>query len=184
MSITGASSASINPSPAHHQSEQSLRVKDDVYWMRRALDQARMAAAAREVPVGAVVVKDDRLIGKGHNKSITKQDPTAHAEIVAMRQAAAALGNYRLTNCLLYVTLEPCAMCLGAAAHARMAAVIFALADAKGGAIVSCGCLTDTQMLSWKPVYRSGILAPEAAQLMRRFFVTKRGKRARSNSDT
>ena len=170
-----ASNCSVHPKD-HPQADPSFWVKDDGYWMRHALDQAKKAAAMQEVPVGAVIIKDQVLVGQGHNACLATQDPTAHAEIVAMRQAAAALGNYRLTGCLLYVTLEPCAMCLAAAAHARIATVIFALADPKSGAIFSRGCLTDTPMLSWKPVYRSGVLTVEAAQLMRQFFAAKRDR--------
>src|SRR6185503_8295596 len=113
---------------------------DHESFMREALALAAAAAAAGEVPVGAVVVKDGRVIGRGSNRPITTSDPTAHAEIVALREAAAAEKNYRLTGCELYVTLEPCAMCVGAMVHARLARVVFGARDPKTGA---CGSITD-----------------------------------------
>src|SRR6202171_6821133 len=112
----------------------------DAEFMRAALELAAQAAQRGEVPVGAVVVKDGAIIGRGSNRPITTADPTAHAEIVALREAAAALGNYRLTGCELYVTLEPCAMCVGAMVHARLARVVYGTADPKTGA---CGSIVD-----------------------------------------
>src|SRR5947208_2771809 len=116
----------------------------DESFMREALALAGDAAAAGEVPVGAVVVKDGRVVGRGYNRPISSADPTAHAEIVAMREAAAALGNYRLTGCELYVTLEPCVMCVGAMAHARISRVVYGASDPKTGA---CGSIVDLPAL-------------------------------------
>ena len=106
----------------------------DTGFMAQALAQAQLARSAREVPVGAVVVRDGQVIGRGHNLCVGTNDPTAHAEIVALRHAAAAVGNYRLDGCTLYVTLEPCAMCAGAMLHARLARVVFGATDPKTGA--------------------------------------------------
>ncbi|MBJ7421156.1 MAG: nucleoside deaminase, partial [Rhodoferax sp.] len=107
---------------------------DDANWMRLALEQAALAAQAGEVPVGAVVVQNGRLIASGHNRCIADSDPTAHAEVVALRAAAMAIGNYRLKDCTLYVTLEPCAMCSGALINARLQSVVFGASDARAGA--------------------------------------------------
>ncbi len=144
--------------------------------MQAAIREARLAMSVDEVPVGAVIVKQNKIIGRGHNRMIATSDPTGHAEILAMRQAGAFEGNYRLTDCILYVTLEPCAMCLAAASHARIVAIVYALPEPKTGAVVSRGCLTDTQMLSWKPMSRSGVCKEESADLLQSFFVIKRKK--------
>ena len=143
--------------------------------MREALALATQAAAAGEVPVGAVVVKDGRVIGRGYNRPITSNDPTAHAEIVALREAAAAEGNYRLPGCELYVTLEPCAMCVGAMVHARIARVVYGTTDPKTGA---CGSIVDLPALaSWNHhgVFEGGVLADECGAILRRFFAERRG---------
>jgi len=143
--------------------------------MREALALATQAAAAGEVPVGAVVVRDGRVIGRGYNRPITSNDPTAHAEIVALREAAAAEGNYRLPGCELYVTLEPCAMCVGAMVHARIARVVYGTTDPKTGA---CGSIVDLPALaSWNHhgVFEGGVLADECGAILRRFFAERRG---------
>ena len=144
-------------------------------FMRLALELAGEAAAAGEVPVGAVVVKDGAIVGRGFNRPISSADPTAHAEIVAMREASAALGNYRLTGCDLYVTLEPCVMCVGAMAHARIARVFYGASDPKTGA---CGSLVDLPALATfnhHGTFTGGLLADESAQLLKGFFATRRG---------
>jgi tRNA(adenine34) deaminase len=143
--------------------------------MREALAEATKAAAAGEVPVGAVVVKDGEIIGRGFNRPITSSDPTAHAEIVALREAAAALGNYRLPGCALYVTLEPCAMCVGAMVNARLARVVYGAHDPKTGA---CGSIVDLPALAhWNHhgVFEGGVLAEECGAVLRRFFAQRRG---------
>ena len=143
--------------------------------MREALALAGEAAAAGEVPVGAVVVKDGRVIGRGYNRPISSADPTAHAEIVALREAAKAEGNYRLTGCELYVTLEPCAMCVGAMVHARIARVVFGARDPKTGA---CGSIVDLPAIGhWNHhgVFTGGLLEDECGALLRAFFAARRG---------
>jgi tRNA(adenine34) deaminase len=147
---------------------------DDAHFMRQALAEARAAANAGEVPVGAVVVKDGRVIATGRNAPIDGHDPTAHAEIVALRAAAQALGNYRLDGCSLYVTLEPCAMCSGAMLHARLARVVFGAADPKTGAAGSVLNLFSHAQLNHQTVVQGGVLAEEGAQLLRGFFKERR----------
>jgi len=143
--------------------------------MKEALGLARQAAAAGEVPVGAVVVKDGAIIGRGSNRPITTADPTAHAEIVALREAAASLGNYRLPGCSLYVTLEPCAMCVGALVHARLARVVFGARDPKTGA---CGSIVDLPGIGhWNHHgrFEGGVLAAECSAVLKEFFADRRG---------
>lgn len=143
-------------------------------WMREALELARLAQAAGEVPVGAVVVNAGVIIGRGYNQPISGHDPTAHAEIMALRDAAKHLGNYRLTDSELYVTLEPCSMCAGAIMHARIARVVFGAPDPKTGA---CGSVVDLfaeARLNHHTAVTGGILANDAAQLLQQFFVARR----------
>jgi tRNA(Arg) A34 adenosine deaminase TadA len=143
-------------------------------FMRAALELAREARAAGEVPVGAVVVKDGEIVGRGYNHPISAQDPTAHAEIVALRDASRHLGNYRLGGCELYVTLEPCAMCSGAIVHGRLDRLIYAAADPKTGA---CGSVIDVfanSRLNHHTVVTAGLLASEAGELLRDFFAARR----------
>jgi tRNA(adenine34) deaminase len=147
---------------------------DDAHFMRLALAEARAAAHAGEVPVGALVVKDGRVIATGRNAPIDRHDPTAHAEIVALRAAALALGNYRLDGCSLYVTLEPCAMCSGAMLHARLARVVFGATDPKTGAAGSVLNLFNHAQLNHQTVVQGGVLAEEGAQLLRGFFKERR----------
>src|SRR5258706_10386260 len=146
----------------------------DEAFMREALTLAAGAAGAGEVPVGAVVVKDGAIIGRGFNRPITTSDPTAHAEIVALREAAAALGNYRLVGCELYVTLEPCVMCVGAMVHARLAPIVYGASDPKTGA---CGSLVDLPSVAdFNPHgrFEGGILAEECGGVLTRFFAERR----------
>jgi tRNA(adenine34) deaminase len=149
-------------------------VPDDARFMRLALAEAQAAALAGEVPVGAVVVKDGRVIATGRNAPIDGHDPTAHAEIVALRAAAQALGNYRLEGCSLYVTLEPCAMCSGAMLHARLARVVFGAADPKTGAAGSVLDLFGHARINHQTAVQGGVLAQEGAQLLRDFFKERR----------
>jgi len=149
----------------------------DERFMRMALDQAQAAADAGEVPVGAILVDPatGAVIATGANGPIAAHDPTAHAEIVAMRRAAAALQNYRLTDLTLYVTLEPCAMCAGAISHARIGRVVWAADDPKGGAVVHGPRLFEQPTCHWRPATDSGLLAEEASSLLRSFFRQRRG---------
>ena len=146
----------------------------DLEAMQAALAEARLAAEAGEVPIGAVVVRDGAIVARGQNRVLRDLDPTAHAEIVALRAAAAALGNYRLTGCTLYVTLEPCAMCAGAMIHARIARLVFAAADPKAGAAGSVLAVLNHPHLNHQMAAEQGILAEESAELLRSFF---RGRR-------
>ncbi len=142
--------------------------------MREALGLAAQAGAAGEVPVGAVVVKEGRIVGRGYNRPITSNDPSAHAEIVALREAAAALGNYRLPGCELYVTLEPCAMCVGAMVHARIARVVYGARDPKTGA---CGSMVDLPGISsWNHhgAFEGGLLEAECGEILKAFFASRR----------
>jgi tRNA(adenine34) deaminase len=142
--------------------------------MREALALAAEARAAGEVPVGAVVVKDGRIVGRGYNRPITSKDPSAHAEIVALREAAAALDNYRLPGCELYVTLEPCAMCVGAMVHARLARVVYGARDPKTGA---CGSIVDLPAISqWNHhgAFEGGLLEAECGEILKGFFAARR----------
>lgn len=142
--------------------------------MRRALDLARAAQAAGEVPIGAVVTKDGVIIGEGENRNRRDLDPTAHAEIVAMRAAAAHLADFRLTNCDLWVTLEPCPMCAGAISHARIARLYYAVGDAKGGAIEQGPRLFAQPQCLHRPDVYGGLAEAEASALLRDFFAARR----------
>lgn len=142
--------------------------------MQLALEQARLAWAEGEVPVGAVVVKDGEVIATGYNQPIGRHDPTAHAEIVALRAAAEKLGNYRLPGCELYVTLEPCIMCSGAMMHARLARVVYAAPDPKTGACGSVVNLFDEERLNHHTEVAGGLMAEEASGLLKAFFAERR----------
>lgn len=148
----------------------------DAQYMQMALALAEQAALAGEVPVGAIVVKDDGIIGRGHNSPITRHDPTAHAEIQALRAAANTLGNYRLVGCTLYVTLEPCAMCSGAIQHARIARVVFGASDPKTGACGSVINLMAEPRLNHHAVVEGGVLAESCGALLSQFFAARRGR--------
>lgn len=142
--------------------------------MRRALDLARKAAQAGEVPIGAVVTRDGTIIGEGENRNRRDNDPTAHAEIVAIRQAALALGDFRLTGCDLWVTLEPCAMCAGAASHARIARLYYGASDPKGGAVEHGGRLFTQPQCLHRPEVYGGIGERDAAEMLKAFFAERR----------
>ena len=142
--------------------------------MRRALDLAKAAAAAGEVPIGAVVSQDGVILGEGENRNRRDNDPTAHAEIVAIRQAARALGDFRLTGCDLWVTLEPCAMCAGAASHARIARLYYGASDPKGGAVEHGGRLFTQPQCLHRPEVYGGIGESEAGDMLRLFFAERR----------
>jgi len=151
-------------------------------WMQRALLLARRAESEGEVPVGAVVVCESRLLGEGWNRNITLNDPTAHAEIIALREAGHALENHRLPGCLLYVTLEPCAMCVSAAIHARLERLVFGAADPKTGALGGAYSLPELYRHNHHLVHQGGLLEHEAGNLLRSFFRARRGSRPTADS--
>src|SRR5690554_551026 len=142
--------------------------------MRYAMNLAARGEASGEVPVGAVVVKDNRVVGEGWNQPINSHDPTAHAEVIAIRMAAQALNNYRLPGCTLYVTLEPCAMCVGALMHARIARLVYGAADPKTGACGSVFDLPGSGRFNHRIEISGGVLAEESAALLRQFFAERR----------
>ena len=143
-------------------------------WMRLALEEARLAAEEDEVPVGAVVVAGGRVIASGHNQREQLQDPTAHAEMIALTQAAASLGSWRLEDCILYVTLEPCPMCAGGILQARVPAVVWGAADPKAGAVSSLYTLFNDARLNHRVDHLGGVLAEECGRLLSDFFRSKR----------
>lgn len=149
-------------------------LEDDARYMRNALDLAREAWDAGEVPVGAVVVLDGEIVGRGFNQPITSHDPTAHAEVVALRDAAGRLGNYRLVNCTLYVTMEPCVMCAGALLHARVARVVYGAKEYKTGAHGSVMDVFAEPRLNHHCDITGGVLADECAAMISGFFEMRR----------
>lgn len=153
----------------------SGRADADERWMREALAEARLACGRGEVPVGAVVVLGGAVVGRGGNRPIQGADPTAHAEIVALREAARAAGNYRLTGAALYVTVEPCLMCAGALVHARIARLVFGAAEPRAGAVRSIMRVLDHPALNHRVEVAGGVLEPECTALMRTFFAARRG---------
>ncbi len=146
----------------------------DNEYMHLAIEQARAAGVRGEVPVGAVVVLNERIVGAAGNRTIGDCDPTAHAEIVALRAAASAVGNYRLTGAALYVTIEPCAMCAGALVQARIARLIYGADDAKGGAVRTCLQVLDAGALNHRVAVTAGVLADESVALLQSFFAARR----------
>lgn len=147
---------------------------EDEAWMSRALQLAEQAAAAGEVPVGAVVVLDGREIGTGFNAPISGCDPTAHAEIRALRDAASRVGNYRLPGATLYVTLEPCTMCVGAIVHARVSRLVYGAAEPKAGAVESARRTLEEEHLNWRVEPAGGILADQCSVIISDFFARRR----------
>jgi tRNA(adenine34) deaminase len=154
--------------------ELTPEVSADVYWMSRALEHARAAAARGEVPVGALVVRSGHVLGEGHNRTIADSDPTAHAEVVAIRQAAAEIGDWRLIECTLYVTLEPCAMCAGAIVLARLPRVVYGARDPRAGMVDSLGDLLRDARLNHRCEVSEGVLAAESSELLKGFFRERR----------
>jgi tRNA(adenine34) deaminase len=146
----------------------------DLEFMQYALDEARTAAAAGEVPVGAVLVHDAKIIARSSNRTIRDCDPTAHAEIVVLREGARRLGNYRLPATTLYVTIEPCSMCAGAIIQARVPRLVYACDDPKSGAVRSCLEILSHPRLNHQPEVASGVLASECASLIQSFFAERR----------
>ena len=149
-------------------------VADDDRYMGAALDEARAAIEHGDVPIGALVVHEAAVVGKGHNARERDQDPTAHAELIALREAARTLGRWRLTGCALYVTLEPCAMCAGAAVLARVDLVVFAAPDPKAGAVRSVAEILDEPALNHHPKWRLGARRADAESLLSGFFAGRR----------
>ena len=157
------------PTPALNQ-----RFEGDEHYLRAAIAEAYSAEANGEVPVGAVVVYENKIIGRGQNRVLRDSDPTAHAEIVALREAGLALKNYRLEDCTLYATLEPCAMCAGAILHARIARLVYAATDPKAGACGSVLAVMNHPQLNHKVEVVSGLLAEECGQMLINFFRARR----------
>lgn len=155
----------------------------DTVWMQAALELARKAAEAGEVPVGAVVVKDGRIIGRGYNQPISSHDPTAHAEIMAMREAAAYLQNYRLNDCTLVVTMEPCVMCAGAMLHARIAHLVYGAREYKTGAHGSVMDVFAEPRLNHHCEVRAEVMAEECASLISGFFESRRQAKREGNHE-
>ncbi len=151
-----------------------LVASNDLHFMGRALELAQQAADLGEVPVGAVVVQDNAIIGEGFNRPISAHDPSAHAEIVALRDAAARIENYRLTDATLYVTLEPCTMCAGALVHARVSRLVFACREPRAGVICSQGADLNRTFYNHQVSWEEGPLADECAALLRAFFRARR----------
>jgi tRNA(adenine34) deaminase len=156
-------------------SKQSILEKD-IFFMQQAIILAKKAQNANEVPVGAVAVINDEVIGEGYNCPIKNHDPTAHAEIITLRQAAKQLNNYRLPNLTLYTTLEPCIMCVGAMLHARIERLVFGASDPKTGAIISVFRILDEKSLNHKISYQHGILSAECGNLLSEFFKIRRNQ--------
>ena len=149
-------------------------MKTDQHYMQQALKLAAKAAAEGEVPVGALLVMDDEIIGRGWNQPIISNDPTAHAEIVALRDAASKLANYRLPSATLYVTIEPCTMCVGAIIHARIARVVYGAIEPKSGVAESNGCLFNQAHFNHRVELTGGVLAEQCSALISDFFQTRR----------
>ncbi len=148
----------------------------DQHWLRQAMTLAEQAAEQDEVPVGAVVVLNDEIIGQAYNSPISDCDPTAHAEILALRDAAKNIGNYRLIDATLYVTLEPCMMCAAAMVHARIKRLVFGAHDPKTGAVESCAHTFNSAFLNHKVIYQGGLMAAECGSILQQFFQAKRRK--------
>jgi tRNA(adenine34) deaminase len=160
-------------------SRDSARLPDDITWMELALAEARMAAEAGEVPVGALVINNGeiingQIIGRAGNRNLRDHDPTAHAEILALRQAAQHLGNHRLTGCTLYATIEPCAMCAGAVIHARIARLVYGAKDSKAGAAGSILEVINHPRLNHKMEVVSGVLGERCSEILQDFFRRRR----------
>ncbi|MBU2965090.1 tRNA adenosine(34) deaminase TadA [Amphritea sp. 2_MG-2023] len=154
-----------------------MNENQDLHWMARALALAEQAAALNEVPVGAVVVLDGQVIGEGWNQPISGHDPTAHAEIMALRDAAAKTGNYRLAGATLYVTIEPCTMCAGAIVHARIKRVVFGAVEPKAGAVVSNSQLFGQSWLNHWPEFTGDVMAEQCSEAISQFFRRRRAEK-------
>src|ERR1700688_1815773 len=160
--------------PVPTTNDQRLTTAPDELWMEEALRAAQRALEAGEVPVGAVVVCEGRIVGRGWNRNITDSDPAAHAEIVALREAGAAVGNHRLADCDLFATIEPCPMCAGALVHARIKRLVYGADDPKAGAVQSVVQVLNHPQLNHRMQVRSGVLAGRCAELLQTFFESRR----------
>jgi tRNA(adenine34) deaminase len=160
------------------ENSAGMQSGEDAAWMELALEQAALAAAAGEVPVGALVIKDGEIIGRGHNRNLLENDPTAHAEIVALRQAAARLGNHRLVGCVMVATIEPCSMCAGALIHARIARLVYGASDPKAGAAGSVLSVINHPSLNHRMEVTAGVLASRCSEILQDFFRHKRDQTA------
>jgi tRNA(adenine34) deaminase len=157
-----------------HSGVDTTSRNDDIKWMTMALDLAKRAEELGEVPIGAVLVRDNQIIGKGYNQPITNRDPTAHAEIVALRAGGLSLHNYRLLNTTLYVTLEPCLMCIGAMVHARIQRLVFGAFDPKSGAAGTFFDFTQDKKLNHQFEVCGGILSEACGSILKNFFLIRR----------
>jgi tRNA(adenine34) deaminase len=168
----------LKTKPRVHQwrpsSTRASTAPPDELWMEEALRSAQRAHEAGEVPVGAVIVCDGRIVGRGWNRNITDSDPTAHAEVIALREAGITLGNHRLGECELFVTIEPCAMCAGALLHARIKRLVYGADDPKAGAVHSVLQVLNHPQLNHRVEVRSGVLAGRCAELLQTFFKSRR----------
>ena len=170
-------SKNLTPETASDESrrdEPKDKPQADELWMEEALRSAQRAFEAEEVPVGAIVVCEGRIVGRGWNRNITDSDPTAHAEVIALREAGAAVGNHRLEDCELFVTIEPCAMCSGAMVHARIRRLVYGADDPKAGAVQSVMQVLNHPQLNHKIEVRSGVLAGRSAEVLQSFFRNRR----------
>ncbi len=167
----------MTPSDSDQAIELESMTSDelDLYWMAQAIDQARIAAQQGEVPVGALVVEENRAIGVAYNSPIANHDTTAHAEILALRQASQLKANYRLPGTTLYVTIEPCTMCVGALVHARVERLVFGAREPRAGAVVSQLQLLGVESYNHHITFTEGVLAEECAELLQDFFRARRG---------
>jgi tRNA(adenine34) deaminase len=170
----GVGARGIRASSLVSDAEGAGALTVDELWMQRALALAHWARGEGEVPVGAIVVRDGVVLGQGWNRPIASSDPTAHAEVLALRRAARSVGNYRLPGTTLYVTLEPCAMCAGAIVHARVSRVVFGAYDPKGGAARSAFALLDSPALNHRTDWRGGVLQERCAEVLTGFFTDRR----------
>ena len=175
--VTAASKSAAMPRIGRLGFRGYCTVRSDADFMRLALEQARAALAADEVPVGAVVVANGEVISRAHNSSIAMNDPSAHAEMLALRRAARSLGNYRLNDAVVYATLEPCAMCFGAMVHARIGRLVFGAMDPKSGVLGGGVDLRDAAIFNHRPRISPGVLEDECADCLRVFFDEKRAPR-------
>ena len=156
---------------------------DDEHWMRKAMELAAVAESMDEIPVGAVVVKDDQMVGEGYNASISLNDPSAHAEMMAIRQAGDTVNNYRLVDCTLYVTLEPCPMCAGLLVHSRIKRLVFGASDLKTGAAGSVMNLVQNDNLNHQIEVTQGVLAQACSQQLSAFFKRRRAEKKQAKRE-
>jgi tRNA(adenine34) deaminase len=163
-------------------SDERQPAASDELWMEEALRAARRALDAGEVPVGAIVVCDGEIIGRGWNRNLADSDPTAHAEIIALREAGANLGNHRMGDCELFATIEPCPMCAGALVHARLKRLVYGADDPKAGAVHSVMTVLNHPQLNHRTEVRGGVLAGRCAELLQSFFRSRREEDARTGS--